>query len=200
MAKPTTAERFWAKVDQSAGPDGCWIWTGARTTAGYGHFTLSKPRRGVYAHRFAYELLVGPIPDGLPLDHLCRNRRCVNPAHLEPVTHRENILRGTSPIPANAVKTHCDQGHEFTPENTYIYSDGGRKCRTCRRLQQRRYVEAKQGRPVIPRGEKTHCPRGHPYDGENLYVVPASGFRQCRTCGRENAQKYRAARQSAGNL
>lgn len=110
--------------------DGCWEWTGTRTY-GYGRFRL----RGKYvqAHRLMYELLVGPIPDGLQLDHLCRNRACVRPSHLEPVTQRENILRGEGPTANNATKTHCRYGHEFTPENTYQVKTGGRFCRACAR-------------------------------------------------------------------
>src|SRR6266496_2265386 len=88
--------RFWAKVDRSGGSRACWLWTGKTGRDGYGRIGLGG--RGalvrVRAHRFAYELLIGPIPDGLQIDHLCRVRHCVNPAHLEPVTQRENILRG----------------------------------------------------------------------------------------------------------
>ena len=89
-------ERFWAKINKNA-EGGCWEWTKALHSRGYGQMiTGSKTtkRHNVYAHRFAYETLVGPIPDGLVLDHLCRNPKCVNPAHLEPVTRQENIRRG----------------------------------------------------------------------------------------------------------
>jgi hypothetical protein len=134
-------ERFWAKVDKN-GPNGCWLWTAALTSAapgqaGYGLFTERKPK-GVRAHRFAYELLVGPIPEGLQLDHLCRVRHCVNPAHLEPVTQRENILRSpVTPPGINARKTHCKHGHEFTPENTYREKrTNKRHCRECHRIRE----------------------------------------------------------------
>lgn len=127
----TTEERFWAKV---AVGDECWTWTASGNGQGYGKFYASgKP---VYAHRYAYELLVGRIPEGLSLDHLCRNPGCVNPDHLEPVTHAENLKRGDH-FTRNAarLKTHCKHGHEFTAENTYIIpSTGSRHCRTCRRL------------------------------------------------------------------
>lgn len=83
MADATTAERFWAKVDKS-GPSGCWFWTASKTQSGYGMF------HGKGAHRYAYELLVGPVPTGFQLDHLCRVKHCVNPDHLEPVTPRKN--------------------------------------------------------------------------------------------------------------
>ena len=122
-------ERFWSKVDVSA-PNECWEWTAGRNSTGYGTFRIGRDMRG--AHRVAYELSVGPIPEGLQIDHLCRNVTCVNPAHLEPVTQRENSLRGVSPAAVNATKTHCPKGHEYTPENTEMDS-GGRRCRICRR-------------------------------------------------------------------
>lgn len=86
-------ERFWAKVDRRDGGD-CWPWLGTTTSTGYGLFGVPREDRTVGAHRYAYELVVGPIPTGLELDHLCRVRNCVNPAHLEPVTHAENLRRG----------------------------------------------------------------------------------------------------------
>lgn len=94
------AARFWAKVDRTTG-DACWPWTARLDRDGYG--TLKMPTgRSIRAHRFAYELLVGPIPEGLVIDHLCRNRRCVNPAHLEPVTAEENWRRGDAPSAISA--------------------------------------------------------------------------------------------------
>lgn len=109
---------------------GCWPWQGTIAGNGYGRFAI---RGGsIAAHRFSYELLVGPVPEGLELDHLCRNRACVNPAHLEPVTHRANTLRGDTLTAANARKTHCIHGHKFTAENTYTQWGGGRGCRACR--------------------------------------------------------------------
>lgn len=112
-------------------PEGdCWIWTGTTDRVGYG--TFWDGARQVKAHRWSYEHHRAEIPEGLQLDHLCRTPSCVNPWHLEPVTPRVNTRRGTSPIAANATKTHCKHGHEFTPANTAVVP-GGRKCIECRR-------------------------------------------------------------------
>jgi len=143
----TLEERFWAKVDKSLDGIGCWVWTGAPTSGrncGYGRFSIGgrADNRMVSAHRFAYELLVGIIPDGLTIDHLCRNRLCVNPAHLEAVDNRTNILRGTGSAAQRAKVTHCVRGHLFDMFNTYIDPEGHRVCRHCRRLRQ----NAVQGR------------------------------------------------------
>ncbi|MFC8339351.1 HNH endonuclease signature motif containing protein [Streptomyces rubiginosohelvolus] len=121
---------------QAVAPGPCWEWTGAKTTGGYGQFWL-KPRL-VVSHRYAYEQMVGPIPEGLQLDHLCRNRACVNPAHLEPVSQQVNILRGFSIATANRLKTRCPQGHPYSASNTYIHPrNNGRICRTCARERSR---------------------------------------------------------------
>ena len=119
---PTPEERFWTKVDKT---ESCWLWTAQKDRNGYGYFTV---RHGLkkYAHRFAYELVIGPIPAGLMLDHLCRTHACCNPSHLEPVTHRENMAR------LAAANTTCGQGHPWTPESTLIGSRGTRACRICR--------------------------------------------------------------------
>lgn len=134
------ADRFWPKVDKDGpipecapelGP--CWLWIAKCHALGYGQFKVGTKMK--QAHRVGYELLVGPVPDGLDLDHLCRVRGCVNPAHLEPVTHRENILRGDSRMAENARKTYCSKGHEYTPENTYVRpaKPNSRFCRECGR-------------------------------------------------------------------
>lgn len=125
----TPEERFWSKVDRR-GDDECWEWTASRNHFGYGKF--SKGNSWVRAHRFSWELANGPIPDGLVIDHLCRNTACVNPAHLEPVTHRENVLRGCGPVARAARATHCPQGHPYDEENTYRRPvTGHRSCRAC---------------------------------------------------------------------
>lgn len=129
LRTPPWPERFWVKVDRS---DGCWLWTGALDHAGYGRVGVGKGRTKL-AHRVAYELAVGPIPDETPhLDHLCRNTSCVRPDHLEPVTQEENNRREA------AARTHCVHGHELTEENTYRRRNGSRECRTCIRARNRR--------------------------------------------------------------
>ena len=116
-------DRFWAKVEKT---DSCWLWRGAHTGTGYGNFMIEKGR-DVPAHRFAYEELVGPIPSGLMIDHLCRVRGCVNPAHMDVVTNQENARRGAR----GQLVTHCPHGHELTAQNTHIRRDGRRRCRRC---------------------------------------------------------------------
>ena len=127
----SAAEKFWAKVD--AGGD-CWLWTGALNTGGYGRFTLDGRRQR--AHRVAYALLVSPVPDHLELDHLCRVRHCVNPDHLDLVTHAENTRRGAGGS-NNSIKTHCPHGHPYDAANTVINQRGSRECRECRRARSR---------------------------------------------------------------
>ena len=110
----------------------CWFWLGAKGAAGYGN--LKYKQRTIPAHRAAYETFVGPIPEGLHIDHLCRQPGCINPEHLEPVTKRENERRGIRGL----LTTHCPAGHAYDEANTYYYGEQ-RHCRTCRRDRARRY-------------------------------------------------------------
>lgn len=129
--RPFMKQRFWSYVKKTRG---CWEWTGARDKAGYGTFRL--PDRSVRAHRFAYELLVGPIPPRRHLHHLCENPGCVKPSHLTPLTPQKHAgLR--------AEKTHCRRGHEFTPENTG-HQPTGRYCKRCEAIKQQRYRKARR--------------------------------------------------------
>lgn len=126
----TKLERFVAKVVFT---EKCWLWNGAKTQ-GYGSFN-ARSYQTTTAYRWMYEHLRGPVPKGMQLDHLCRNRICVNPAHLEAVTQKTNWVRGDSPTAKNARKTHCLHGHEFTAANTYQRKDTlGRKCRACMKI------------------------------------------------------------------
>ena len=136
-------ERFLARVNKDGplpptfrnrGP--CWIWTAGVTAQGYGMFNATKQQQ-VLVHRWSYEHHVGPIPEGLVIDHLCRVRRCVNPRHLEPVTIGVNTLRGLSVATFNKLKTHCPAEHEYTPANTYVTPKGTRSCRECARARDR---------------------------------------------------------------
>lgn len=128
-------ERFWAKVRKT---ESCWVWTAARGGGGYGHIKISG--RMVKAHRVSYEMKYGQIPDDLVIDHLCRDRACVNPAHLEAVSFHENAIRGEGHAAVRARKTHCVRGHMFTPDNTYQW----RTSRICRACARRRHLESRK--------------------------------------------------------
>jgi len=143
-------ERFLAKIEFN-GKKACWRWRGAASKGGYGSFGRNPTWK---AHRLAYTIFIGPIPKGLTLDHLCRNRTCVNPLHLEPVTQRENCLRGISPWARNARKTKCNKGHALSGKNLHLEGKS-RRCRACRLAAQRRciarYSAAKYERYLIKR-------------------------------------------------
>jgi hypothetical protein len=205
--KPDTPSRdtlFWAKVNKTPT---CWLWTGSIIRNGYGNFYVGDATR--LAHRFAYELLVGKIPEGLTIDHLCRVRNCVNPDHLEPVTGAENTRRGEAGKHF-ADRTHCPKGHAYDEENTRYSKRGTRVCKACQDAMTRAYRERnpeklraqydarnarrnedRKGKPAaVP---KTHCPNGHPYDEANT-AIRWDGRRQCRACRKLSQDRYNAKR------
>lgn len=190
----TELARFDAKYVEDA-YTGCWNWV-AGGSYGYGAFYLRG--RQWRAHRVSYEHYVGPIPDSLVPDHLCRNPSCVNPNHLEPVTYSQNTVRGTL-VPWHRGATHCRRGHELTQENTF-WSQGKRSCKTCaRHTRHLRQAAARATKPPkdmsrfnltpaqIEREAKiTHCPHGHEYTPENIYRRK-NGSRFCGACERGRA-------------
>lgn len=125
--------RFMAKIDRSAE---CWVWVAHLDRHGYGMFYVGG--KMVLAHRFSYQTFVGEILPELELDHLCRNTCCVNPAHLEPVTHQMNVDRGDSGL-HQRIKTHCPQGHLYSGDNLRINYAGRRVCKACERAKTMRY-------------------------------------------------------------
>lgn len=133
-------ERFMDFVEKTTS---CWLWNGPKNQNGYGKVSLWKPKRTtIAAHKFLFQKINGELPKGMELDHLCRIRHCVNPDHLEIVTHRENTLRGISMVAVNAKKTHCKYGHEFTKKNTKICKSRGtieRNCKTCHAINSKKY-------------------------------------------------------------
>ncbi len=139
-------QRFWDKIER--GP-ACWEWQAKTTRGGYGLYLLNG--KWQMAHRVAFEMIRGPIPTGLQLDHLCRNPRCVRPDHLEPVSGQENILRGNGPAAINARKNHCKRGHPLTPENTWTWR-GERACKVCKCLLKRNRLAREAGPNYRPRG------------------------------------------------
>jgi hypothetical protein len=168
--------RFWVKLPERP-ESGCWFWSGYLDKDGYGIYGTGSKYGTTRAHRIAYTFLVGPIPEGLTLDHLCRNRSCCNPAHLEPVTTQVNTHRCM-----RTQRDCCVNGHPYTEENIRIDSRGHRVCRECHKNV---YYQPK-GRPA-----PTHCKHGHEFSIENTRVSPTTGERVCRTCCRERMQVKR---------
>ena len=147
--RPAVRERVLSRLLIDPGSD-CLLWAGSRNTNGYGQ--VRDGVRNTVVHRLMYEWFAGPVPAGAELDHLCRVRHCANVAHLEPVSHQENVRRGVSPAAEAAVKTHCVNDHEFTEANTYIDRKGHRYCRPCRAARMRRYKRAARAQKLVTGG------------------------------------------------
>jgi hypothetical protein len=142
MDRLSFEDRFWSKVEKQF--CGCWLWQMPLTDRGYAQFQANK-KKSMRAHRVAYEMMKGPIPADLELDHLCRVRHCVNPDHLEPVTHRENVMRAKDGFPARqAAKTHCKRGHPLSGDNLLPnkLKKGSRACKTCNKMQVKAFAAA----------------------------------------------------------
>ncbi len=157
-------DRFWRLVEVIPFHS-CWEWVGYINEHGYGKFTIKGKGsvKCLRAHRLSYELFIGPIPGGLDLDHLCRNRSCVNPHHLEPVTRKENLRRAPTSCVSGGITTaiqkraltHCKSGHEFSPENTRITKSGWRQCVECsRKWRNNSYHRNKHVKPTITQGTR----------------------------------------------
>ena len=146
MKSSRVLERFWKYVPAADTSLGCWNWTGSCDGHGYGQFCILQSDgkwRPIRAHRFMMEVITRcQIPEGFVVDHLCRNTKCVNPAHLESVSKRTNTLRGIGPSAKRGNRTQCDHGHEFTPENTIIVT--ARHCRTCKNEAMRLHYHKKR--------------------------------------------------------
>jgi hypothetical protein len=195
MSNSVELDKFWSKVNKNgAVPEynpslgQCWEWTGTKSK-GYGSF------RAMGAHRYSYVIARGQIPRGLELDHLCRVKHCVNPSHLEAVTHAENIKRSPMLGTFEKSKTHCAKGHPYSKENTRFTKDG-RKCKAC--YKEFWYAEGgkkdserkKRIRQLAKKPEKVvgtcklpgYCRHGHKLTPDNLYTRPSSKYPECLTC------------------
>lgn len=173
--------------------NGCWSLPYHLTASGYSQVRFNGTH--MVGHRLVYEALRGDIPEGKCLDHLCRNRWCCNPDHLEPVSQKENIHRGIGVAAVNRLKTHCARGHEYSLDNTAIY-DGERRCCICDRERALNYYHRQRSAsPEEAAGKMANrfryggptCRRGHLLSGDNLYIRP-DGKRQCRECKRMRAR------------
>lgn len=184
----SVAERITAKIVVNA-ETGCWEWAGLRSDQGYGLLMFNGQRRS-RAHRVSFIVFRGPIPDGLQLDHLCHSRdrscpggvtcvhrRCVNPAHLDPVTNRENTVRGVGPKLVHAryaARTHCVNGHELNAQNVRHAANGVRVCRTCQRVHSREYSGGVTGKAPTGPLRRVIAVRGRMFDLECGHTVARS--------------------------
>ena len=179
-------ERFWAKVNKNGplwGNTPCWLWTASLNGHGYGQIRLRRRSRSPQmAHRVVWELCVGPIPAGKEIDHLCRQPSCVNPEHLEPVEHAENVRRGMAGW-INGQKTHCPRGHAYDGPDGRVNPAGSRYCLACQR--------------TGPRAPKLACPKGHLYDTTNTYLR-SGRYKACKTCKGINQKERRIRQRDSG--
>lgn len=168
--------------------ENCWNWLGWTQPNGYGTITRGNGIPGHnLVHRVAYECSRGQIPPTLQIDHLCRNRACVNPDHMELVTLKENVLRGVGITAVNKAKSECKDGHPFDTQNTYVRKTGARACRKCAMLSGR----AKRGwLGQTNNRDKTHCKSGHQFTKENTYNR-SDGGRSCRICSSASKRAYK---------
>lgn len=185
VALSSLPANYIAKIE----PQGdCWAWVAYKNKSGYGRVRLFG--RLTLAHRAVYVLLVGPIPEGLTLDHLCRNPPCVNPAHLEPVTMRINALRGVGPTAINAAKVFCIRGHRL------VRGTRQRICKICADAAHKALYERAAGQG--PRSPRRACNRGHAFDAGNTIVH--HGRQLCRTCARERMKRFKENRRAKARI
>lgn len=209
----TALERFEFYVVRSSEPNGCWIWRGPvnHNEVGRDYGLIWDGSRQILAHRWSYEHFVGPIGDGLVIDHTCETPRCVRPDHLDPVTNDVNIKRGTRwPVSPSIPRTERVKPDVNRPnclrcgEPYVIYDNGEKRCRTCSNAQAREWWMRTHGTGEgtgARHRERTHCPKNHEYDEENTYINPKTGGRDCKKCRKrrnaKNRERNRQRKQAA---
>ena len=217
MRHPKTDDEYrqYIQTRVTVNESGCWLYRGSLGPLGYAQ--VYRDGRRWMAHRLTYTLWRGEIPEGMQVCHSCDVRHCLNPDHLWLGTNLQNQLDSIAKRRhANLTKTHCPNGHEYTPENTRLRDGVKRECKTCNRIRLRRragWPESELLRPVIGTGKKpvnapwkrirrigrkakTHCKHGHPLSGDNLYITPGDGRRQCRICRNEGQRRLYQGRQN----